>query len=95
MLSFAVPSIFVSRINHVILNGSLALTCRQTRYASTSTPLGTQATYYAILNKTSDLLIAREIMNHIEDCHESDGTLFYQFNSCYIGQLHAHSRSLI
>ncbi len=36
-----------------------------------SCSLGTQATYCAILNGTSDLLTAGEILNHIEDWRES------------------------
>ncbi len=93
-LSSAVPSIFVSGINRVILNGSLALTC-QTKCAPTSTLLGTQATYHAILNKTSGLLTAGEIMNHIKDWRESDGTLLYQFIRVKLAKkkrLHSHSR---
>ncbi len=41
--------------------------------------LDTQVTYRAILNGTSDLLTAGEILNHIEDWRESDGTLLSNF----------------
>ncbi len=47
--------------------------------AMTSCSLGTQVTYRAILNGTSDLLTAGEILNHIEDWRESDGTLLSNF----------------
>ncbi len=50
--------------------------CRSSNCKS-SCSLGTQATYRAILNGTSDLLSAEEIMNHIEDWRESDCTLLY------------------
>ena len=37
----------------------------------------THVTYRAILNGTTDLLSAGQLMEHIQDWHESDGTLLY------------------
>ena len=49
----------------------------QSSNCKSSCSLGTQVSYRAILNGTSDLLIAGEIMNHIEDWRETRGTLLY------------------
>ena len=60
----------------VIYSGEFS--CRSSNCKS-SCSLGTQVTYRAILNGTSNLLTAGEILSHIEDWRESDGTLLYQF----------------
>ena len=50
--------------------------CQSSMYESGSS-LITEVTYRAIVNGTSDLLTAEQIMYHIEDWRESDGTLLY------------------
>jgi len=51
--------------------------CRFTSCKTYDCDLATHATYRAILNGTSDVLPAQQLMQHIQDWQDNDGTLLY------------------